>query len=88
MLIYLFFWYVILVLWARRSLPSNRQIWITGRFLRAQTSIIILALLIARHSLTHWTGHEAYRYSSELVSESIQMKLCCFFFLDIFVMRP
>jgi hypothetical protein len=31
--------------------------------------------------------HEAYRHSSELVSESIQMKLCCFFFLDIFFMR-
>jgi hypothetical protein len=30
--------------------------------------------------------HEAYRYSSELMYESIQMKLCCFF-LDIF-MRP
>jgi hypothetical protein len=31
--------------------------------------------------------HEIYRHSSELVSESIQMKLCCFFFLDIFFMR-
>jgi hypothetical protein len=47
MLIYLFFWYVILVLWARRSLPLNRRTWITRRFIRAQTSIVILALLIA-----------------------------------------
>jgi hypothetical protein len=31
--------------------------------------------------------HEAYRHLSELVSKSIQMKLCCFFFLDIFFMR-
>jgi hypothetical protein len=31
--------------------------------------------------------HETNRHSSELVFESIQMKLCCFFFLDIFFMR-
>ncbi len=31
--------------------------------------------------------HKTNRHSSELVSESIQMKLCCFFFLDIFFMR-
>jgi hypothetical protein len=31
--------------------------------------------------------YETNRHSSELVSESIQMKLCCFFFLDIFFMR-
>jgi hypothetical protein len=31
--------------------------------------------------------HETNRHSSELVSESIQMKLCCFVFLDIFFMR-
>jgi hypothetical protein len=29
--------------------------------------------------------HETKRHSSELMSESIQMKLCCFFFLDIFM---
>jgi hypothetical protein len=29
--------------------------------------------------------HEAYRHSSEFVSESIQMKLSCLFFLDIFM---
>jgi hypothetical protein len=29
--------------------------------------------------------HEAYTHSSELMSESIQMKLCRFFFLDIFM---
>jgi hypothetical protein len=28
---------------------------------------------------------KAYRHLSELVAESIQMKLCCFFFLDIFM---
>jgi hypothetical protein len=31
--------------------------------------------------------HETNRHLSELVSESIQMKLCCFFFLDILFMR-
>jgi hypothetical protein len=31
--------------------------------------------------------HETYRHSSELVSESIQMKLYFFFFLDIFFVR-
>jgi hypothetical protein len=31
--------------------------------------------------------HEVYRHLSELVSKPIQMKLCCFFFLDIFFMR-
>jgi hypothetical protein len=31
--------------------------------------------------------HEADTHSRELVFESIQMKLCCFFFLDIFFMR-
>jgi hypothetical protein len=31
--------------------------------------------------------HEAYGHSSELMSESIQMKLCFFFFLDVFFMR-
>ena len=31
--------------------------------------------------------HETKRHSSELMAESIQMKLCCFFFLDIFFMR-
>jgi hypothetical protein len=29
---------------------------------------------------------QAYRHLNELGSESIQMKLCCFFFLDIFFM--
>jgi hypothetical protein len=146
MLIYLFFWYVILILWARRSLPFNWRTWVTRRFIRAHTSIIILALLIARHNWptglwgfaiyfykSGWVSnfvkkhrkkkllsvrvaeltafqrskvlevdddtypiislyrdfslkrHEAYRHSSELVSESIQMKLCCFFLLDIFM---
>jgi hypothetical protein len=28
---------------------------------------------------------EINRHSSELVSKSIQMKFCCFFFLDIFM---
>jgi hypothetical protein len=55
MLIYLFFWYVILVLWVRRSFPFNQRTWITRRFIRPQTYIIILALLVARHNLTHWT---------------------------------
>jgi hypothetical protein len=54
MLVYLFFWYVILILWARRLHPFNRQTWITRRFVQAQTSII-LTLLVARHNLTHWT---------------------------------
>jgi hypothetical protein len=31
--------------------------------------------------------HEAYRHPSELVYEAIQMRLRCFFFLDIFFMR-
>jgi hypothetical protein len=31
--------------------------------------------------------HEAYIHLSELVSESIEMKLCCLFFLDIFFVR-
>jgi hypothetical protein len=29
--------------------------------------------------------HETNRHLSELVSELIQVKLCCFFFLDIFM---
>jgi hypothetical protein len=32
MLIYLFFWYVILVMWARRSLPFRPRIRIRRRF--------------------------------------------------------
>jgi hypothetical protein len=52
MLIYLFFWYVILIVRARRLIPFNRQTWITRRCIGAQTSVI-LALLIARHNPTH-----------------------------------
>jgi hypothetical protein len=54
MLIYLFFWYVILVLWARRSLPFKPWTWITRRFIRAQNFVILLALLVVRY-LAHWT---------------------------------
>jgi hypothetical protein len=54
MLAYLFFWYVILVLGDRRSLPFNQRTWITRRFIQAQNTII-LALLVARHNLAHWT---------------------------------
>jgi hypothetical protein len=44
--------------------------------------------IILRYRDLSLKRHEAYRYSSELVSESIQMKLCCFFFfVDIFFMR-
>jgi hypothetical protein len=44
--------------------------------------------IISRYKDFSLERHEAYRHSSELVSESIQMKLCCFFLLDIFFMRP
>jgi hypothetical protein len=43
--------------------------------------------IISRYRYFSFKRHEAYGHSSELVSESIQMKLCCFFFLNIFFMR-
>jgi hypothetical protein len=54
MLLYLFFWYVILVLWARRALPFRLRKWIGSRFIRAQI-FAILAFLIAQLNPTHWT---------------------------------
>jgi hypothetical protein len=43
--------------------------------------------IISRYRYFNLKRHETNRHSSELVSKSIQMKLCCFFFLDIFFMR-
>jgi hypothetical protein len=43
--------------------------------------------IISRYRDFSFERPEAYRHLSELMSESIQMKLCCFFFLDIFFMR-
>jgi hypothetical protein len=43
--------------------------------------------IISRYKDFRLKKNETYRHSSELVSKSIQMKLCCFFFLDIFFMR-
>jgi hypothetical protein len=54
MLVYLFFWYVILILWARRFLPFRLRKWIRRRFIGAKTSFI-LAFLVARLNLAHWT---------------------------------
>jgi hypothetical protein len=44
-------------------------------------------LIISHYRDFSLERQEAYRHSSELVSESIQMKLCCFFFVDISFMR-
>jgi hypothetical protein len=44
-------------------------------------------LIISHYRYFSLERHEAYRHPSELMPESIQMKLCCFFFLDIFFMR-
>jgi hypothetical protein len=43
--------------------------------------------IISRYRYFSLERHETNRQWSELVSEAIQMKLCCFFFLDIFFMR-
>jgi hypothetical protein len=43
--------------------------------------------IISRYRYFSLKRHETNRHSSEFMSESIQMKLCCFFFLDIFIMR-
>jgi hypothetical protein len=43
--------------------------------------------IISRYRDFSLKRHEAHRHSSELVSESIQTKLCCFFFLDMLFMR-
>jgi hypothetical protein len=72
MLVYLFFWYVILILWARRSLPFNRRTWITRRFIQAQNFIIILALLVTRYNLTYWT----LRICHLLIEKWMGVKFC------------
>jgi hypothetical protein len=43
--------------------------------------------IISRYRDFNLKRNEAYRHSSELVSGSIQMKLCWFFFVAIFLMR-
>jgi hypothetical protein len=43
--------------------------------------------IISRYRYFSIKRHEINRHLSELVSVSFQMKLCCFFFLDIFFMR-
>jgi hypothetical protein len=43
--------------------------------------------IISRYRYFNLKRHGTNRHLSELMSESIQMKLCCFFFLDIFFMR-
>jgi hypothetical protein len=43
--------------------------------------------IISRYRCFILERDEINRYLSGHVSESIQMKLCCFFFLDIFFMR-
>jgi hypothetical protein len=43
--------------------------------------------IISRYIYFSLERHKTNRHSSEPVSEPIQMKLCCFFFLDIFFRR-
>jgi hypothetical protein len=43
--------------------------------------------IISRYRYFSLKRHGRNRHSSELVSESIQMKLCWFFFIDISFMR-
>jgi hypothetical protein len=43
--------------------------------------------IISRYRYFSLERHETSRHSSELGSQSIQIKLYCFFFLDIFFMR-